>query len=292
MTDRKVVVITGASSGIGRETALALARKGAIVVVTARSKDKLIELMKEIEDLGSTGLAVDLDVRNYDQLKELAQTTVEKFGRIDAWFNNAGVYSAGKFEETPPDVFLEVMAINFGGVVNGTHAVLPIFKAQGRGILINMSSIMGDLELEIAIAYHTSKCAITHFTKSLRNELRNEENIKICLVYPQGVDTPIYENAANFTGKEIRSPGPTISPKEAAEEIITLFDNPKDDLYVGRSSHLINSLKYLPDKFFPVVSKFFKMTHLTEDEKEPTTGNITSATQESHISKQEKEILK
>jgi short-subunit dehydrogenase len=282
-------VITGASSGIGRETALTLARKGAIVVVSARRMDVLIELLKEIEALGSTGIAVEADVRNYDQVKQLAETTVEKFGRIDVWFNNAGVYAAGKFEEIPPDVFHEVMAINFGGVVNGTHAVLPIFKAQGRGILINMSSVMGDLELEMAIAYHTSKNAITHFTRSLRKEIR-KENIKICLVYPQGVETPIYKNAANFSGKEIRCPPPAISPKEAAEEISTLIDNPKEDLYVGSTAHLIDSLKYIPDKIFTGVNKFFKLTHLTEEEKEPTSGNVyTPSSTPSEIAKQEQE---
>jgi NAD(P)-dependent dehydrogenase (short-subunit alcohol dehydrogenase family) len=291
MEDKKVVVITGASSGIGRETALALARKGAIVVGTARRKDRLIEVMKEIEALGSTGLAVELDVRNYDQLKRLVETTVEKFGRIDVWFNNAGVYAAGNFEDLPPDVFLEVMAINFGGVVNGTHAVLPVFKAQGRGTLINMSSVLGDLEVEMSIAYHTSKSAITHFTRSLRIELRNEPNIKICIVYPQGVETPIYDNAANFSGKELRCPPPAISAKQAAEEIVTLIDNPKDDLYVGGSAYLLDRFKYLPDKIFPVVSKFFKGTHLTEEEKEHTTGSIFTST-ESDISKQEKEKLK
>jgi len=290
--DKKVVVITGATSGIGRETALALARKGEIVVVSARRKDVLIELLKEIEALGSAGIAVEIDVRNYEQVKQLVETTVEKFGRIDVWFNNAGVYAAGKFEEIPPDVFHEVMAINFGGVVNGTHAVLPVFKAQGKGILINMSSTMGELELELAIAYHTSKNAITHFTKSLRTELRKESYIKICLVYPQAVDTPIYKNAANYTGKDLRAPPPSISPKEAAEEIITLIDNPKDDLYVGGSAYLIDRLKYIPEKLFPGVSKFFKFTHLTENEAEPTTGNIyTPSSTQAEISKQEQEKL-
>jgi len=287
-------VITGASSGIGRETALALARKGEIVVVAARSKDQLIELLNEIEALGSTGLAVELDVRNYDQIKQLVETTIEKFGKIDVWFNNAGVYAAGKFEEVPPDVFHEVMAINFGGVVNGTHAILPTFKSQGGGILINMSSIMGDLELELAIAYHTSKCAITHFTKSLRHELSNDSNIKICLVYPQGVDTPIYENAANYSGKELKPPPPTISPTQAAEEIITLIDNPKDDLYVGGSAYLIDRLKYIPDKIFTGVSKFFKHSHLSSEEKEPSPGNIYTPSSETQtdLTKQEKEKLK
>jgi len=287
-------VIIGASSGIGRETALALARKGAIVVLAARRYDKLVEVLKEIEALGSTGLAVEVDVRNYEQLKRLVEITVEKFGKIDVWINSAAVYAAGKFNELPLDVFHEVMAINFGGVVNGTHAVLPVFKSQGRGILINVSSIMGNLELEIAIAYHTSKSAITHFTKSLRNELSNESNLKICLVYPQAVDTPIYKCAANFTGKEIRPPPPTISPKTAADEIITLVDNPKDELYVGWSAHMIDRLKYIPDKIFPGISKIFKFTHVTSDELEPTTGNVYTpmSPEESKLPNEEKEHLK
>jgi len=286
-------VITGASSGIGKEVSLALAKKGAIVVVSARGEDQLIEVSKEIEELGGVGYAVELDVRNYEQVKQLVETTVEKFGKIDVWINNAGIYAAGKFDEIPPDVFHEVMAVNFGGVVNGTHAVLPIFKAQGRGILINVSSIMGDLELELAIPYHTSKCAITHFSKSLRNELRSEfSNIKICIVYPQAVDTPIYKNAANYTGNDLRPPPPVITPKSAAEEIITLVDNPQDDLYVGGASYLIDRLKFVPDKIFPAVSKIFKFAHINSTEEvEPTTGNVYTPS-DPELFKQQKEDLK
>jgi len=164
----KIILVTGASSGIGRQTALAIAKRGAIVVVAARRQEKLDTLISEIEALGSSGFALQVDVREVAQLQKLAEQTMSRYGKIDVWFNNAGVYAAGRFDEFPIDVFHEVTAINLGGVVNGTYAVLPHFKAQGRGRLINMSSILGELEFEYTIAYSTSKCAITHFTRTLR----------------------------------------------------------------------------------------------------------------------------
>jgi NAD(P)-dependent dehydrogenase (short-subunit alcohol dehydrogenase family) len=277
-SDKKVVVIVGASSGIGRQTALAVAKRGAVVVVAARRQEKLDTLVAEIEALGSTGFALQVDVREIAQLQKLAEQTVSRYGKIDVWFNNAGVYAAGRFDEMPIDVFHEVFAINLGGVVNGTYAVLPIFKEQGKGTLINMSSILGEMEFECTIAYSTSKCAITHFTRTLRRELRDFPDIKVCICYPQGVDTEIYEKAANFTGKEIRTPPPAISEEQAADEIIELIfkRHIKEDLYVGGSAYWINlGHNIVPDA---ISNKIFTFTHTTSKDAEPTPGNIHDPT--------------
>jgi len=285
--DKKVVVIVGASSGIGREAALALAKRGAVIVVAARRQEKLDSLLAEIEAMGSTGFAFPVDVREVTQLQKLAEETISRYGRIDVWFNNAGVYAAGRFDEFPIDLFHEVLAINFGGVVNGTNAVLPHFKAQGYGRLINMSSILGDFQFETTIAYSTSKSAITHFTKTLRREMTGFPNIKICICYPQGVDSELYEKAANFTGKEIRAPPPAISVEQAADEIIGLVfsRDPPEELYVGGSSYWINLGRNLvPDA---LMNQFFKSTHVTNKNEGPSSGNIFDPTNPEEKNQQE-----
>jgi len=285
--NKKVVVIVGASSGIGREAALALAKRGAVIVVAARRQEKLDTLMAEIEAMGSTGFALAVDVREVTQLQQLAEQTISKYGRIDVWYNNAGVYAAGRFDEFPIDLFHEVLAINYGGVVNGTHAVLPHFKAQGYGRLINMSSILGDHQFETTIAYSTSKSAITHFTKTLRREMTGFPNIKICICYPQGVDSEIYEKAANFTGKEIRAPPPAISVEQAADEIIGLVfsRDPPEELFVGASSYWINLTRnVVPDS---VMNHFFTSTHVTSKNETPSSGNIYDPTNPAEKTNQE-----
>src|SRR5690625_1250389 len=160
-----VIVITGASSGIGRATALACARQGATVVVSARKVQALETLAAQCEHAGGHALAISADVNDQDALDALARETVTNFGRIDVWLNNAGVTAAGRFEALPPDVFRQVMETNFFGTVNGTRAVLPYFREQGSGNLINIASVQARIGASHFSAYCASKFAVVGFTE-------------------------------------------------------------------------------------------------------------------------------
>ncbi|MEZ0231029.1 MAG: SDR family NAD(P)-dependent oxidoreductase, partial [Planctomycetota bacterium] len=137
------IVITGASSGIGRATALALASEGAAVVLAARREEPLERLASECEERGGLAIAVATDVTDEHAVYALAKTAIETFGRIDAWVNNAGVYVAGPFEKVPLDVWRRVLETNVLGVVNGCRAALPYMKEQGAGVLVNVASLLG-----------------------------------------------------------------------------------------------------------------------------------------------------
>jgi NADP-dependent 3-hydroxy acid dehydrogenase YdfG len=156
----KVIVITGAASGIGRATALVLAKKGAHLVLAARGEEPLEELARQCEALGVRCLRVPTEVTEASEVRALATQAVGAFGRIDGWVNTAGVYLRGRLEETPDDTFHQVMETNFFGTVYGTRAALAQFRHQGRGTVINVSSGFGSTPGPEVSAYAASKSAV------------------------------------------------------------------------------------------------------------------------------------
>src|SRR5438309_7620969 len=154
---QKVVVITGASSGVGRAMALAFARKGATLVLSARREQPLADLVEDCAAFGSKAIYVTADVTQANDMRQLAKLAFEFRGHIDIWVNNAGVLAAGAFDETPVEVHNRVIQTNLIGYLNGAHAVLSYFKEQGRGILINNISVGGWTPTPYAVGYSASK---------------------------------------------------------------------------------------------------------------------------------------
>jgi NAD(P)-dependent dehydrogenase (short-subunit alcohol dehydrogenase family) len=191
--DETVVVITGASSGIGRAAATEFARKGASLVLAARREDALESLAQDCEKLGGRAIAVRTDVSDEGQVERLAERAMEAFGRIDVWVNNAAVTSFGPFEETPPEVFRRVVDTNFFGYVHGSRAAIRRFREQGAGVLINVSSVVGHVAEAYTTAYSAAKHAIIGFSESLRQELIDEENIHVSTILPASIDTPLFQ---------------------------------------------------------------------------------------------------
>lgn len=233
-----VVVITGASSGIGRAAALALAERGANVVLAARSEQSLREVAEECEAAGGQALVVPTDVADQEAVQDLARQTADRFGRIDVWVNNAGVMAYGYFEQIPAETYRRVIETNLFGQINGARAVLPYFREQGSGVLINMSSLWGRMFSPYVSAYVTSKFWVRAFSESLREELADVEGIDVCTILPASVDTPIFRHAANYAEYAGKPVPPIADPDRTVKAILRCIEHPQREVTVGQFGHL------------------------------------------------------
>ncbi|HYG97421.1 MAG TPA: SDR family NAD(P)-dependent oxidoreductase [Solirubrobacterales bacterium] len=240
--EEAVVVITGASSGIGRAAALRLSRRARSLVLCARSEEALAEVAAECERAGAATLYRALDVSDEEAVELLAEAAVEHFGRIDVWVNNAGTIAYGPFEEIPSAVFRQIVETNLMGQVHGARAALRRFRDQGSGVLINMSSVWGRVSTPQVTPYIVSKNAVRAFSECLAGELVDEEDIHVATMVPQAVDTPIFEHAGNYTGRQVRPIPPVLDPEEVARGIELCAENPKREVNYGQAGRALEIL--------------------------------------------------
>ncbi len=248
---RKTIVITGASSGAGRAIALEFARYKTNLVLAARSAEALAEVVAECEAYQAKAIAVKTDVTNAGEVKELAQAAASFGGRIDVWVNNAGVLAAGEFARTPIAVHDQVIRTNLMGYLHGAHAVLPYFKQQQYGILINNISVGGWFPTPYAVGYSASKFGLRGFSEALRGELHQWPHIHVCNVFPAFLDTPGMQHAANFTGKYVKPAPPVYDPQRVAKAVVNLAQYPKNEVTVGSVATILK----LVYSVFPKLSR-------------------------------------
>jgi NAD(P)-dependent dehydrogenase (short-subunit alcohol dehydrogenase family) len=233
-------VITGATSGIGRETALQFARDGARVVVAGRRKERLRQLVIEIESTGGQALGVITDVAEQAQIDHLIESVVERFGRIDTLVNNAGVAFAGRFDQMTLEDFRRVMDVNLWGAVYASKAVVPRMRKQrGGGVIINVSSIFGKRGVPFQTAYCASKFALAGFSEALRAEVMSD-GIDVSTIFPGAVETEIFESAANHTGMELPSFVPKFPAKALARIIVQTARFPQPEVVLALDAQAIN----------------------------------------------------
>jgi len=270
----RTIVITGASSGAGRAIALAFARHGDHLVIASRNIAALEELASECTMFGAEVKCIACDTSHYHQVLNLASAAADG-GEIDIWVNNAGVLAIGNFDQTPMEVSEQVIRTNLLGYMHGAHAVLPYFKKQGYGILINNISIGGFLPVPFGAGYSAAKFGLRGFSASLKSELRSYPNIHVCDAFPGFLDTPGMQHAANYTGKVLK-PGPLVyDPDRLANEILKLSLNPRPEKMVGSFASLMRLSSALFPTLTTAIAGSIIRTYLKHTKAiPPTNGNI------------------
>lgn len=247
----QVMVITGATSGIGLTTARMAAARGARLVLAARSKDALDELADELRSRGVMVETVAADVGNIADVEKIGEKAIARFGRIDTWVNNAGISVFGRLEEVKPEDHHRLFQTNFWGVVNGSLEAVKRMKKSGGGALINLGSELSDHGIPLQGMYAASKHAVKGFTDSLRIELEKEgAPLSVTLVKPAGIDTMFAVHAKNYMDREPKLPAPVYAPELVADAILYAAQHPKRDIFVGGAAKMNSSgSRLLPRAF-------------------------------------------
>ena len=231
-------VITGASAGIGLACAEHLAREGVAVMLGARRADRLQAAADRIRAAGGKVDALPMDVTREEEVTALVQRARDAFGRLDIMVCNAGFGYYGTVEDTPSDVMRRMMDVNFMGTFHGARAALPIFRAQGRGHLVIVSSIVGQRGIAQMSGYSATKAAQVGFTESLRAEFAGTE-IHVSVVFPISTETEFRDAMSRDYGHSVRGLGPRQSAATVASAIVTCLKRPRPEVYPHRASRAL-----------------------------------------------------
>ena len=271
----QLVVITGASSGVGKAMALEFATHGTKLVLAARKKEALDEVVAECKELGAATEGIVTDTRVSQDVQLLAKAAFEFGGKIDVWINNAGVLAAGSLDEVPSIINENVIRTNLLGYMNGAQEVLPYFKIQRSGILINNISVGGWIPVPYATAYSASKFGLRGFSEALKGELSGYPDIHVVDIYPGFLDTPGIQHAANYTGKVLKPAPPVSDPRKVARAVVKLVTNPRSNKTIG----LMSGFLQLSYALFPrltrnitgmIIRKYLEQAN----EIDHTSGNV------------------
>jgi len=244
--NEQVMVITGATSGIGLTTARMAAEQGAKLVLAARSGDALDQLASELRRKGEQVATVAADVGNPADVERIGQAAMERFGRIDTWVNNAGISIFGRLEDVELEDQQRLFQTNFWGVVHGSLEAVKRMKTRGGGALINLGSEVSDRAAPLQGMYSASKHAVKAFTDALRMELEKDKApISVTLIKPAAVDTMFTVHAKNYMEREPALPPPIYAPELVAEAILYAAQHPKRDVFVGGAAKAISAGGYM-----------------------------------------------
>jgi short-subunit dehydrogenase len=235
--DGTVTVLIGASGGVGRATALELARQGSNLVLAARGERDLAAVAAACREHGVEVMTAVTDIAIPASIKALGAAALDRFGRVDTWINSAAVLIAGDLVDVPVDELDQLVQVNVRGTMLASRAALEVFEAQGSGVLINVSSILGVVPNPVVPAYTMSKHAIVGLTRALDHAQRDP--IRACLVLPGPVDTSMFQHAGNHTQRRLRSVPPAVAPERVAAAIVRCAKRPRRRVVISASGHLI-----------------------------------------------------
>lgn len=271
-TDRVVVVI-GASSGIGRATSIMLSHAGTYVVMASRSEAALIDAQNECAT-GKT-LLVPTDVSRREEVDRLITRAAEVSGRVDAVVHSAAVLAYGRFEDVPAAVFDAAMGVTLLGTANVARATLHQFSRQGGGSLVVVGSLLGKIATPFMSSYVTAKWAVHGLVRCLQIEARATPGVHISLVSPGGVNTPVYLQAGTYLGRHGRPPPPVVSAQSVARAIIRRIDQPARETGVGPTNGItVLGFRALPMVFDALVTPLMRLAGLSRTSVADTAGNV------------------
>lgn len=231
---RDVAIVTGASSGVGRATAIAFARRGYRVGLIARGEDGLQATLADVERAGGEGLILQADVANAQEVEAAAAKAVAQWGAIDVWVNNAMVTVFSDVAQLEPDELRRVTEVTYHGSVWGTMAALRHMKRRGRGVIVQVGSALAYRSIPLQAAYCGAKSALRGFTDSLRSELIHEGSpIHVTMVHLPALNTPQFDVARSRLGRRPRPLGTIYQPEIAARAIVWASEHRRRELWVG-----------------------------------------------------------
>jgi NAD(P)-dependent dehydrogenase (short-subunit alcohol dehydrogenase family) len=268
-------VITGASSGIGRVTALACSRRGDRLVLAARAAEGLAAADRECRATGAETLVVPTDVRDAAAVDALFRAAGARFGRVDAVVHSVTVVAYGRFEDVPAEVFDRAVETTLTGAANVARAALAVFREQGGGRLVVVGSLLAKIATPYMSSYVAAKWGLHGLVRTLQIEARQTPGIGISLVSPGGVDTPVYSQAANYLGRGGRPPPPVDRPEKVARAILRALDRPRRDVSVGVANPVvIFGFRTLPPVYDRLVGPLMRLGGLSRDRLEVHDGNV------------------
>lgn len=278
----KTVVVTGGSSGVGRATVEAFALEGCNIVIAARGQEALDETLNLCKELEVKAIAVATDVSKAEEVDNLVEKAILEFGRIDIWVNNAGVMASGKFEEIPMSLHEQVLKTNLFGYMHGAYSVLPVFKEQNEGILINNVSIGGFMPAPYSAVYSATKFGIRGMMECLQGEISDFKDIHIANLYPQIQRSTGNAHSAKYSGLDFKVPPFAADPRDTAEKIVQLAKQPKKDLFPDITSRLlVNAYGMFPKTIINTASAGMRLMMKLKN-GEPTSGNVLESSPEPH----------
>lgn len=273
----KTVVITGASSGVGLAAAEAFARAGCKLVLASRGAEAMSKAVDRCESLGAKVIGIITDVSVYEQVQNLITETLKFSQTIDFWVNNAGVMASGKFEEIPIEVSHQVVKTNLLGYMNGIHAVLPMFKKQGFGVIINNVSIGGFMPAPFSAVYSATKFGIKGMMECIQGELSGEPAIHVCNLYPQIQRSTGNMHSAKYSGLDFKIPPSAADPRDTAEALLNLAINPKKDKFPDFKSWALKTMHGIFPKLLVNTASAGMRIVMQLKDGEPTAGNVLKA---------------
>jgi len=255
--NEQIIVITGASSGIGLATAKLAAERGAKVVLAARTREALAQAVDEIKQAGGEAMFVEADVGDRDAVERIAAQAEARYGAIDTWVNDAGVMIFGPMEQVEEADARRLFDTNFWGMVHGSLAAVRRLRQSG-GALINIGSVESDRAFPLQGFYAASKHAVKGFTDALRTELEADgAPVSVTLIKPASIGTPMPQHAMDLTGSEPRFPPPVYDPGEVAATILRAAQVPTRDAFVGGAGRAMSALGHRAPRLMDWISETF-----------------------------------